>query len=95
MRPAEEKSEACETRLQHVIGRRKPELIDHLGRDDTQRKWKRTATHSKCQVIAHQGAMLGREVPRNGGFVMPNVHTPEKMNFPVPVEQTNGEVHFF
>jgi hypothetical protein len=39
--------------------------------------------------------MLGRDVPRNGGFVVPNVYARKEMNFPVPIEQTNTEVDFF
>jgi len=94
-RAGEEKPEARETRLQHAIGRRKPKVIDHLDRHDSQYKGKRAAAHSKCQVIAHKGTMLGGAVPRNSGFVVPNVHARKEMNFPVPVEQTNAEVRFF
>jgi hypothetical protein len=94
-RTPEEKAETRETRLQHVIGRRKPEVVYHLDGDDTQHKGERTTARRKSQVIAHKGTMLGGDVPRNGGFVVPNVHTRKEMNFPVPVEQTNTEVHFF
>jgi hypothetical protein len=39
--------------------------------------------------------MLGRNVPRNRGFVVPNVYARKEMNFPVPIEQTDTEVAFF
>jgi hypothetical protein len=38
--------------------------------------------------------MLGRYVPRNGGFVVPNVYARKEMNFPVQIEQTNTKVSF-
>jgi len=94
-RTAAKKPEARETRLQQVTARRKPEVIDRLDGHDSQHKGKRTAARRKCQVIAHKGTILGGAVSRNGGLVVPNVHTRKEMNFPVPVEQTNAEVHFF
>jgi hypothetical protein len=78
-----------------VIRRREPEVIDHLDGHDSQHKGKGTTAHSKCQVIAHERTMLSGAVSRNGGLVVPNVHSRKEMNFPVPVEQTYAEVHFF
>jgi len=94
-RVAKEKPKTCETRLQQAIGRREPEVVDHLDGYDSEHKGKGTASGSKRQIIAYPGTVLGLNVPRDLGFIVPNVYAQKEIDPPIPVEQTNAEVNFF
>jgi hypothetical protein len=39
--------------------------------------------------------MLGGNIPRNVGLIVPNVHAGKEMYFPIPIEQPDTQVQFF
>src|SRR5258706_1281712 len=86
---------ALETRTEQTISNSEAQMTYNFSGNQPQGQWQRAATQSEHEIVAHTRAMLGREIARLLGLVMPDMNTGQEHDFILPIEKLNTKILLF
>jgi hypothetical protein len=86
----EEQAEALHTRSQKVSANGESQMAHYFRWQNGKHQRQRAAAHGKYKVVADTGSVLGALVSSYRGLVMPDMHTRQLVDVPMPVEQSQA-----